>query len=478
MSLPDLSVGDASSRADLAEPPAVLSGTRIASGTSYILLGVTDDGWVIYWDSTYNTIATKLDGSTTVTVADSDHTDSVKVFGNVVVVQGPPDQTTNLITISTWVNNGGLKTITTSAPSSSDYAVAGTRIIFVGDSTDDETGTLKIADLDGTTNVLPLKTNFRASGACDMIARSAGTTFFVANCAAASPPDAGSNTLGDVSAYAASAGTAKLLFTNVLLDNGRRTFDISKDGSYFGDIVDDAGTLKIITSSGVGAATTADTAVRDFFFTADDGTKLVSIGNDSSIRKWASGVVTALAPANTVAAAGSTQDSVARISNDKKWGIYYKDYNDATYSGPLILVNHETPAAPVSLTTEGFAIDFSSDSTRSLFLDMPDSTTYTGPLTSTPVAGGAGTGIDTDVWDAFSVGSSKVLTITNVPKDQSTADFKLVPQGGGAAVTIVTSADYLQSNFPLYVLSSDKTKLVYSYQASTAKAGIYVYNIQ
>jgi hypothetical protein len=162
------------------------------------------------------------------------------------------------------------------------------------------------------------------------------------------------------------------------------------------------------------------------------------------------------------------------LSDDDGYVIFHQNIDSNTMLSDLFLASTSTAGTPVTLNSASdgaiYGDAFTVDHTRALYFTGVDGTNLVGALKSQPVAGGTEVTLGNNVWLAFGTSGTKVAYNDNFTKIKNggRADLQVGDSAGGTPTMIATSAE------TDFFLSHAKDKLIFSYQATTGKEGIYV----
>lgn len=461
----DISVADTSVVTDTAPSETGTGPTRVYTGSSLVLHGVTTDDYAVVSDSSGATWAVPLAGGTAQSVGTA--TSSVLVSGSVVFAWGATDFG-GFAPLRVWSAATSSKTVATKSlppgTTSATYFVAaaskdGAYIFFTDNAVtgSSDRADLKVARTDGTSvrtvftqDIIWDGTLSSYAEACAPYSGWVGTRFVTTHCT-----PSGSAASFDVSAIDPATGTATTLGTDV--DN---YWSADEAGTRVATVV--LGTLRIMSPTGSGS-TLIDSGVSYGVFTRD-GSAFVYRTTSNALKRSPS---TSSAPI-TLVSSGVTAILTAPSADDK-WILYAGagssgayDIRRASTTSASSLTLHATANADV------YGAGFTADGAYAIYYTAVTSIGV-GNLVAYPMSGGSPTTLGTGAWYDVPVSGSKLVFNDNHVGTSSsgTATLRARDVAGGSGSIIAASADRS------FNVTAARDRVVYVISSGT-DAGLWV----
>jgi hypothetical protein len=445
-------------------PPGTVtpSGTQLVTSGTVNVQGLTDDGYVLYLDTSSNALsAVALSGGPPQAVGAVDSaTPYVLTSGSVAAYF-----TNQYASLYIWTAAHGPQQLSTSTGPVIAVSTDGSQVAFL-DGVDPSTGegNLVVASIDGTSKHT-LATSIQTQGQTAATSQCfpqivfAGSVLLASYCPFVTNADAGFAD-ATIASFTAPSWTATPIATavfdgfassvsgsNILASNASGLFNYPSGGQP--TLIDVDGEVGVVTSDGT-------SVVYPTFESAPDG------GFAQGPLKRAS---LAASPAPT-SLGGDAFDGLIGLSSDNAWALAFKAFDMTTYNTDLYLLSATTPGTPQTVISTqsapyGSGV-FTADSSALLFL--AEASTGLSYSLSSIATGGAGTvkTLSSNSYGAYPTTGAKVLFDDNVTPGQTegtaAADIDAIDLSGPAAAKVLVS----QADAQLYV-SKDRTQMVYSW---------------
>jgi hypothetical protein len=445
--------------------------TLLVSGATLGLQGVTDDGYIIYGDTTTSTlyaIASSASASTTPTTLGTADLKAVSVLHNAVLFYGT--STTNrvgplYVWESTIPGGAAIQVATQSLESDFSSATTESTVAVSADSTHllyydgvnaaGTTGMLYLYSMNGGQELVgPINV---AEDTCVPRLRFSGSYALASYCTVggAIPEDAGAN-IATVSSWdTASASPAPV----TVAANVQPVFGAVETGGDFIVGFNENGLYSAPTSGGGPTVTLDPTAY--FFYLVSGGAAVVYTTSADALRR----TPTAMAQYTTLVASGFT--GLKALSSNDKWIVGYKNKASTSSTSDLYAASTTTAGTPVTLTTATTATigtggdSFTADSSYALY--QANFAGNLGTLTATALGSGASRTIASSNYVTRAVSGTVIVFSANYAN--GSADIQTVDVASSSSpVTLATGAD------PFFVITYAKDKFAYTVQGS----GLYV----
>jgi hypothetical protein len=434
-------------------------GTRIQSGAAR-LRGVTRDDFAVYSNAAGDVFAAPVAGGSAVKITTIVEPAQVTIAGKAVFVW-PTFNPSNFVgALTVWTAASGAKTLTTTSLVDQAAASAdGAYVIYSANLNGSGTfGDLVLSKSDGTGAVTLVSGNDFDS--CTPILGFAGGYAVATHCETAAPD--GSTPPKTLSSYLLPAGTKTDLLNDVGFfwnadDSGSKIFTATA-----------AGDGKVVPVTG-GAATAIDTSVASGLISGD-GTTVFYRTSASALKR------SPVASAAPIALQSTGVAIVRGISSGEGFLMFASKRDSSTDLTDLFLASLVTPgpAVPLVTTTTGavYGDRFTSDATRALYYSAVDDVSQIGTLQALPVAGGNATTLGQAVWRNRASTGAKVVfndNFTPLGDTPGRADLRVVDLAQSAAPTLLAPQADVE-----FALAASRTKVVYTWNVTTAKGGLYV----
>jgi hypothetical protein len=459
---------DLSMSGDMTAPPT-LTGTQVATGFQLQLLNVTDDDTVVFSSATTNKAAATLAAVPAAggapTTIDASWNSAITFPSGVVVTWD--NVLSDAGTLNVWTKAGGLKMLSTAAPTNVLVGVSrdGQNIFYASGSNSTGTlGDLFLAKTDGT-GAKQILSQKATTSTCQPLGFFTDTRLVISYCNDASDAAIPTATVASVDV---ATGTPTTLYTNARSD---WRFAADPAGTQVFTI-DDMDNLKSIPIAG-GAVTTVEANVASGFV-SKDGTAFDYVTKGGALKRVTLAALTS--PTILVASNIHGFQPGTFLSTDGTLALVYNMQTGTTMDSvqDLYLVSTATPGAPVTIDstaeTQLYGDPISPDNSRVVF--FTDIFNGVGTMKSASTAGGTATTVAPKVWKVLAVSGTKYLfndhyvgdTTGNGRADLHVTDVSMTGTG-----TLLANA----ANSDSIYLTHDHKKVIYLYNAQQALAGIY-----